>query len=155
VVQRAGSSVNELLERVKAALTASATATRAAVLTGLVFAVGLGSITLYALNVFEARYLQLVGDRQFEMVRAHASRLDDKLRTAQAVLAGVARTVDARQLADPQSLQHMIDTRVFLHLSFDRGIRAYDAAGMLIAQGPSRRCPRRSACRPRSPSPGC
>jgi signal transduction histidine kinase len=135
--------VNELLERVKAGiragLVASATATRAAVLTGLVFALGLGTITLYALHVFEGRYLQLVGDRQFEMVRAHASRLDDKLRTAQSVLAGVARTVDAAQLANAALLQQSTDARVFLHVSFDRGIRVYDATGALVVQSPAGR----------------
>ena len=129
--------MNELLERVKAGLRSSATATRAAVLTGLVFALGLGTITLYALRVFEDRYLQLVGDRQFEMVRAHASRLDDKLRTAQTVLAGVARTVDAAQLAQPAALQKNTDARVFLHVSFDRGIRIYDATGALLVQSPA------------------
>jgi signal transduction histidine kinase len=128
--------VKELLDRVKAGLAASATATRAAVLTGLVFALGLGAITLYALRVFEGRYLQLVGDRQFELVRAHAGRLDDKLRTAQSVLSGVARTVDAAQLANPAALQQSMDARVFLHLSFDRGIRVYDAAGTLVVQSP-------------------
>jgi signal transduction histidine kinase len=129
--------VNELLERVKAGLRGSATATRAALLTGLVFALGLGTITLYALRVFEARYLQLVGDRQFELVRAHASRLDDKLRTAQTVLAGVARTVDAAQLARPAALQQTTDARVFLHVSFDRGVRIYDATGALLVQSPA------------------
>ena len=119
-----------------AGLKISGTATRAALLSGLVFALGLGILTVFALRVFETRYLQLVGDRQFEMVRAHASRLDDKLRTAQAVLAGVARTMDARQLADPAALRQMIDSRVFLHVSFDQGIRVYDRAGTLVAQGP-------------------
>ena len=131
--------VKELLERVKEGLAASATATRAAVLTGLLFALGLSAITLYALRVFEGRYLQLVGDRQFELVRAHAGRLDDKLRTAQSVLAGVARTVDAAQLANPAALQQSMDARVFLHVSFDRGIRVYDAAGALVMQSPGGR----------------
>ena len=125
-----------MLDRVKAGLAASATATRAAVLTGLLFALGLGAITLYALRVFEGRYLQLVGDRQFELVRAHAGRLDDKLRTAQSVLSGVARTVDAAQLANAAALQQSMDARVFLHLSFDRGVRVYDAKGALIVQSP-------------------
>jgi len=129
--------VRTFLERVKAGLETSGTATRAAVLTGLMFALGLAMLTVHALRVFEARYLQLVGDRQFEMVRAHASRLDDKLRTAQAVLAGVARTMDAQQLADARRLQQMIDSRVFLHVSFDQGIRVYDAAGSLVAQRPA------------------
>ena len=133
--------MNELVERVKAGLRSSATATRAAVLTGLVFALGLGTITLYALRVFEDRYLQLVGDRQFEMVRAHASRLDDKLRTAQTVLAGVARTVDAAQLAQPAALQKSTDARVFLHVSFDRGIRIYDATGALLVHSPAGQAP--------------
>lgn len=131
--------MNELLERVKAGLRTGATATRAAVLTGLVFVLGLGAITLYALHVFEDRYLQLVGDRQYELVRAQASRLDDKLRTAQSVLAGVARTVDAAQLAHPAALQQATDTRVFLHVSFDRGIRIYDASGTLVVQSPAGR----------------
>jgi signal transduction histidine kinase len=137
--QEAGSAVKELLRRIGARVKATNMATRAAVLSGLLFGLGLVVVTVYALGVFEARYLQLVGDRQYELVRAHAARLDDKLSTAQAVLAGVARTTEPAHLADARALQHSLDTRVFLHVSFDRGIRVYDRAGRLVAQSPSGR----------------
>ena len=131
--------MKELLRRIGAGVRATNMATRAAVLSGLLFGLGLVVATVYALGVFEARYLQLVGDRQYELVRAHAARLDDKLSTAQGVLTGVARTIDPPLLADAQALQQSLDTRVFLHVSFDRGIRVYDRAGRLVAQSPSGR----------------
>jgi hypothetical protein len=147
--QEAGSAVKELLRRIGARVKATNMATRAAVLSGLLFGLGLVVVTVYALGVFEARYLQLVGDRQYELVRAHAARLDDKLSTAQAVLAGVARTTEPAHLADARALQHSLDTRVFLHVSFDRGIRVYDRAGRLVAQShPAAPCPCRQRRKP-------
>ncbi len=129
--------VGERMARMMSALQSMTLATRAALLVGALFALGFGLVTVHALRVFEARYLELVGRNQLAMLQAHASRLDDKFAIAQTVLAGVARTRDATSLADVQALQRFMDSRVFLHLSFDRGIRVYDGEGKLVVQSPA------------------
>ena len=114
-------------------------ATRAAVLVGTLFALALAVVAAYALRVFESRYLELVGDHQLAMLRAQANRLDARFGLTEAVLTGIARTRDASLMRDHAALQQFLDTRVFLHLSFDRGVRVYDLSGRMIAQSPADR----------------
>ena len=114
-------------------------ATRAAVLVGTLFALALAVVAAYALRVFESRYLELVGDHQLAMLRAQANRLDARFGLTEAVLTGIARTRDASLMRDHAALQQFLDTRVFLHLSFDRGVRVYDLSGRMIAQSPANR----------------
>jgi len=111
-------------------------ATRAAVLVGSLFAMGLVIVGAYALQVFESRYLALVGAHQQAMLEAQANRLDDKFDITKSVLAGIGRTPEANLMNDHQALQRFVDTRVFLHLSFDRGVRVYDRNGRMVVQSP-------------------
>lgn len=126
--------MGSLVSRAKSALRSMTLATRAAVLVGCAFVVSLSFISGQVLQQFEARYLELVGNHQFLVLRALASRLDGNLQMARTVLAGVAKASDARLLSEPQELQHSLDSRVFLHLSFDGGVRILDLTGQLIVQ---------------------
>jgi signal transduction histidine kinase len=123
-----------LVSRAKSALRSMTLATRAAVLVGCAFAVSFTFISGQALKQFEARYLDLVGSHQFVMLQALASRLDGNLQMAQTVLAGVAKASDSRLISKPDELQRFLDSRIFLHLSFDGGVRIHDQTGQLIVQ---------------------
>jgi signal transduction histidine kinase len=125
--------VNRGWPRVTEAWKNRSLATRAAVLVGLAFVLGFSAISWHALKVFEARYLELVGLHQETMLKAQARGLDDRFIMARTVLSGVA----GQLRGDVEAMAGFLDNRVYLHLSFNAGLRVYDPSGKVIVRSGS------------------
>lgn len=111
-------------------------ATRAALLVGLVFAVTLAIAATAAIQLFEQRFIELAGRHQLAMLSAQADGLDQKLANAETVLSGIAAQLSTRSMADAAATQALLDSRVFMHLSFDQGVRLFDRQGRVRHASP-------------------
>ncbi|QXE89812.1 diguanylate cyclase [Geomonas subterranea] len=88
------------------------------------------------LMFFIKEFKASIASRQYSVVSAMASDLDDRIASAQRELVAVALSIPPSLAADPQRLQHFLDSRLDLHQVFSDGTGFYSPKGILLASAP-------------------
>ncbi|MBU5612042.1 sensor domain-containing diguanylate cyclase [Geomonas azotofigens] len=88
------------------------------------------------LMFFIKEFKASMASRQFSVVSATAADLDDRIASAQRELVAVAMSIPPSLAADPQRLQHFLDSRLDLHQVFSDGTGFYSPKGVLLASAP-------------------
>lgn len=93
----------------------------------------MSSFTIIFDMFFEAAFKRNIAGQQFSMVSEVASDIDEKVESAEALLAGVAGHITPFQARKPQSLQDILDAHTSLKLTFDDGASVLDRSGRVVA----------------------
>ena len=110
--------------------------TRVALLTLVIFAVGIWSLAFYTSRVLREDMQRLLGEQQFSTVVFIASGINDELKERLGVLEKVAGNLRPAMLDDAASLQSFIEQRLILQQEFNGGAFVTGRDGTTIASVP-------------------
>lgn len=110
--------------------------TKISVAVSVLIAALLLTMATVTFNYFERSYKKAVGQQQFLLAENIARSIDDKLDSAQNVLAFSAKDITPEIAEQPERAQSFLDTQAALLAMFDNHIFIFSPAGRIVAEAP-------------------
>ncbi|NDP40430.1 MAG: EAL domain-containing protein [Rhodoferax sp.] len=110
--------------------------TKVTLITLLVFALSLWSLSYYASRMLRQDMERLLGEQQFSTVSQMADQVAHALQVRVTGLEAVAHALDPVLLKNPSALQLFLDQRVILHTLFNAGVHVLGPDGRVLAAAP-------------------
>ncbi|MCF8177383.1 MAG: PAS domain S-box protein [Sulfuritalea sp.] len=109
---------------------------RVTLLTLIIFAIGIWSMTIYSNQTLRADMKEVLGKQQFLTVSNLANEMNHEFNDRYNALATVARGFDQAILDDPAASEKILKARPVLQSLFNDGVIAYRMDGVAIAEIP-------------------
>jgi PAS domain S-box-containing protein len=110
--------------------------TRLTLFTLTVFLIGIWSLALYASRMLREDMQRQLGEQQFATVSLVAAQLNAELTDHLKALERIATEITPRMMANPASLQALLEQRPLLQIMFNSGAHATRTDGITIAAAP-------------------
>jgi hypothetical protein len=85
------------------------------------------------ISFFNQRFRENIKEHQFSLVSQLASQLDNQIRSAQAELVQMAKSIPAAALRDPAAGGKLLADQATTMMEFDSGVSIHSLSGMLVA----------------------